>query len=199
LLRTWTPYQEALSAPAILLSMASPGARDYYSILGIAASATTEEIRAAFIIAARASHPDKQSLREAGSVGSREPASAVDFVAVRNAWDTLGDPDRRAAYDRFLAEQGGGTSDPAGPGFGAGSVRSQRWPIIPISDEICEDEMEEADEATDDGDLLLTHPCRCGSHYSVMMSKLHAAPKTAGVIAQCNGCSLYIRFLPASE
>ena len=73
------------------------GARSYYEVLGVSFGATTEEVRAAFRRAARDHHPD------AGG----DPARMTDLNA---AWHVLGDPVRRAAYDRELARR------PARPG-----------------------------------------------------------------------------------
>jgi hypothetical protein len=67
---------------------------DLYEILGVAPTATTDEIRAAYRARARAAHPDS-----GGSSGL--------FRMLRNAHDTLVDPDRRRAYDR---RRGGGSS-----------------------------------------------------------------------------------------
>jgi DnaJ domain len=73
------------------------GARSYYEVLGVSFGATAEEVRAAFRRAARDHHPD------AGG----DPARMTDLNA---AWHVLGDPLRRAAYDRELARR------PAEPG-----------------------------------------------------------------------------------
>ena len=73
------------------------GARSHYEVLGVSFGATAEEVRAAFRRAARDHHPD------AGG----DPARMSDLNA---AWHVLGDPVRRAAYDRELARR------PAQPG-----------------------------------------------------------------------------------
>src|SRR5688572_8105564 len=64
---------------------------NYYRTLGIPADADDDTIRRAFRILARRYHPD------AGS-GS----SAVKFRQIFEAYQTLRDPARRAAYDRSL-------------------------------------------------------------------------------------------------
>lgn len=63
--------------------------RNHYEVLGVAPTATSAQLRRAYREAARRTHPD------AGG----HPA---DFLAVREAWDVLGDPVRRVAYDRRL-------------------------------------------------------------------------------------------------
>lgn len=77
------------------------GEASYYEVLGVASGASAAEVRDAYRRAARASHPD---------VGG-DPARMSDVNA---AWRVLGDPARRAAYDRELATRP--ATDPAGPG-----------------------------------------------------------------------------------
>lgn len=72
---------------------------DYYEIIGVESSATQEEIDKAFRKARRDNHPDKAG------------ASAWAFRLVETAYDTLKDPDSRAAYDESL-RTGSGTSTP---------------------------------------------------------------------------------------
>jgi curved DNA-binding protein CbpA len=63
---------------------------DYYAVLGIQREASPDEIRTAYRKAARASHPDLHP----------EDATAPDrFKQVQVAYEILGDPARRAAYD----------------------------------------------------------------------------------------------------
>lgn len=65
--------------------------RDPYVVLGVARQASATEIARAFRQAARETHPDSSA---AGS------GSADRFRAVSDAYETLRDPQRRAAYDR---------------------------------------------------------------------------------------------------
>lgn len=61
-----------------------------YAVLGVERDATPEEIRGAYRRAARASHPDLHP----------GDASAIErFKQVQVAYELLGDPVRRAAYD----------------------------------------------------------------------------------------------------
>jgi len=68
-------------------------ARDLYQLLGVARDASREEIALAWRRRARAEHPDARQ----GDDGA--PAR---FRALAEAWRVLGDPGRRAAYDRGL-------------------------------------------------------------------------------------------------
>jgi len=85
-------------------------ARTHYDVLGVSRLASVEEVRAAYRARARAHHPD------AGG----DPAAMRRLNA---AWRVLGDPARRAAYDRLLATGGAPTAgavDGAGPGAPGG-------------------------------------------------------------------------------
>jgi hypothetical protein len=73
-------------------------ARDLYQLLGVVRDASREEIALAWRRRARDEHPDARH----GDTGA--PAR---FRALAEAWQVLGDPGRRAAYDRSL--------DPAQP------------------------------------------------------------------------------------
>lgn len=64
--------------------------RDPYSVLGLGREASAAEISRAYRRAARETHPDSHG---------GDP-SAERFKAVSDAYETLGDPNRRAAYDR---------------------------------------------------------------------------------------------------
>ena len=63
----------------------------YYDLLGVAPDAPTSVIRDAYRRAARAHHPDR-----AGA------SSAARMAEVNRAWQVLGDPVARHAYDRSL-------------------------------------------------------------------------------------------------
>ncbi len=66
--------------------------RDYYEVLGVKKSAGPEEIKKSFRVLALKYHPD----RNAGDVDAER-----HFREVAEAWDVLGDPDKRGRYDRL--------------------------------------------------------------------------------------------------
>ncbi len=62
--------------------------KDYYATLGVSADASQEEIKSAYRRQAKKCHPDSSGKK------SCEP-----FLAVREAYEVLGDPQRRRDYD----------------------------------------------------------------------------------------------------
>ena len=65
---------------------------DYYATLGIAKSATGEDIKKAWRRAAQRFHPD----------ATHDSTTASLFMKVKEAYETLSDPDKRVVYDRKL-------------------------------------------------------------------------------------------------
>jgi molecular chaperone DnaJ len=85
-----------------------PSRRDPYEVLGVARRAGAEEIKASYRKLAMQFHPD----RNPGNAEAEER-----FKEISEAYDILGDPEKRAAYDRFghAAFQGAGAG--SGGGF----------------------------------------------------------------------------------
>lgn len=90
--------------------------RDYYEVLGVSKTATDAELKKAYRRLAMKYHPD------------RNPDSTeaeLKFKEAKEAYETLSDPHKRAAYDQFghacldgAAGMGGGAGGFGGGGFG---------------------------------------------------------------------------------
>jgi molecular chaperone DnaJ len=87
------PLVEKARAAKMSLGVEMP--RDYYLVLGIARTASPEDIKQAYRQIAKRLHPDK----------SRSKETTERFLEARNAYDTLSDVDKRRAYDAALADQ----------------------------------------------------------------------------------------------
>ena len=100
---------------------------DHYATLGVARTASHEDIRRAYRERMRAAHPDSSGGRQAGAsrpAGSASPNSAAAEVSrIAEAWDVLSSPARRAAYDLQLAtgSAAGARSNGAGNGATSGT------------------------------------------------------------------------------
>ncbi len=90
--------------------------RNYYEVLGVSKSASEDEIKKAYRQLARQYHPDRNP---------DDPQSVQRFREVQDAYEVLGDSEKRSAYDRFghaayRATNGASWSggSPFGPGAG---------------------------------------------------------------------------------
>src|SRR5437763_15180610 len=66
--------------------------RDYYEVLGVARTATPEQIKKAYRTLARKHHPD---------VNPGDKKAEARFKEAQQAYDILSDPEKRSLYDRF--------------------------------------------------------------------------------------------------
>ncbi|GAB3687481.1 hypothetical protein GCM10028857_20600 [Salinarchaeum chitinilyticum] len=82
-------------------------ADDFYALLEVPRDASQDEIKTAFRTKVREYHPDHND----------DPRANAQFTAVKKAYDTLGDPVERNAYDRmghidYVAKRLSGLPDP---------------------------------------------------------------------------------------
>src|SRR5258705_8563809 len=66
--------------------------QDYYAVLGVPASATQDELKKAYRKLAAKHHPDKNP---------NDPKAADTFKGISEAYQTLGDPEKRKQYDEM--------------------------------------------------------------------------------------------------
>ena len=96
--------------------------KDYYATLGVAKSASDKEVKQAFRKLARKFHPD---------VNPGDKSSESKFKEINEAYEVLGDPDKRRKYDELGANwrlyeqaQQQGQPWPGGGAYGAGDYGS---------------------------------------------------------------------------
>jgi curved DNA-binding protein len=101
--------------------------KDYYSTLGVAKTATEKEIKQAYRKLARKHHPD---------VNPKDKSAEAKFKEINEAYEVLGDPDKRKKYDELGAnwrayEQAGAQGGPGGFGGFSGFDPSTggRWNV----------------------------------------------------------------------
>lgn len=84
--------------------------KDYYQTLGVSKTASQDEIRKAFRKLARVHHPDMAKAKDKVTAESK-------FKEINEAYEVLGEPDKRRQYDEL------GSNWQAGAGAGRGGFR----------------------------------------------------------------------------
>ncbi len=88
--------------------------QDFYDLLGVPRTASSDDLKKAYRKLAMQHHPDRNP---------NDKAAEAKFKAISEAYEVLKDDQKRAAYDRFghaAFENGGGRPGAGDFGFGAG-------------------------------------------------------------------------------
>ena len=177
-------------------------ARDPYSVLGIPKAADAAAIKKAFRAKARTAHPDSNP---------DDPKAEERFKEINKAYELLGDPDKRARFDRgeidadgnetaaaFGGRRGPGGFGGGGAGFGNAGFGGGRGGFS------FEDIFGDADSFSD---ILRgqagggpRRPARgANSSYTLRVSFLEALNGATKRVGLTNGKTLDVRIPPGSE
>lgn len=91
--------------------------RDPYSVLGVAKTAKPEEIKSAFRKLAKKYHPDQNQ---------DDPKAQEKFAEINQAYEIVGDKDKRGQFDRGEIDAEGKPAGFAGHGFGGQGYGGQQ-------------------------------------------------------------------------
>lgn len=90
---------------------------DYYKILGVDKTIAQKDVKKAYLKRAKQFHPD---------LHPDDPKAKAKFQALAEAYDVIGDPEKRAKYDKYGEQwRQAEAFEQAGPGFGGGA--GGRW------------------------------------------------------------------------
>ncbi len=126
----------------------------YYQTLGVAPSATHDEVRQAYRDLARRLHPDRQ----AGASAAERALAERRMREINAAWKVLGDRPARTRYDQALAraERVGSAPPRPRPSGSASAPEPGRGPVAPARvDDGDDDLVEVVPDLTPMGSMLM--------------------------------------------
>lgn len=88
---SWTVWWFAVLVNLLIMVAVTAAGRDFYAILGVGRSATTNEIKKAYRKQAKELHPDKNQ---------DDPNASQKFQDLGAAYEALSDTEKRKQYDR---------------------------------------------------------------------------------------------------
>ena len=151
-----------------------------YAVLGTRPGVSSIELRAAYVAAALAAHPDKGG-------------SAETFTAVQLAWEALRDmtEDEIAAASNLACGNSG-----SGSSANIDMPRFSRVPIrdtVPLSDWTVMEMVEsEAERMVMSYSCRMYYSCRCGGNYHLSVIDVTKIRSGHSITAACDGCSLSV-------
>jgi molecular chaperone DnaJ len=92
------------------------GGKDFYKVLGVSKTATDKEIKQAYRKLARKYHPD---------VNPGDKSAESRFKEISEAWEVLGDPEKRKRYDAIESQGFSFAGGQPGATYGTGSGNVQ--------------------------------------------------------------------------
>ena len=161
--------------------------RNYYEILQINQSATSQEIKTAHRAYALLSHPDKACsnkklinpyINEINPTTTNIPA----FHLIQEAYETLIDPIRRKEYDILLKNL-----KDQHKFYNASSTT----PIIHLSEMTVEKCCIVIENEEDIEEEVYTYECQCGDIFDVFQRDVKHSD-TTNIVRECSSCSLCI-------
>lgn len=105
--QTWTTHQSPVQKRPFSATSPAYASKDPYATLGVGKSASASEIKKAYYALAKKYHPDT----------NKDPTAKEKFTDAQTAYETLNDPQKKAAYDQFGSaafDQNGGFNPNAG-------------------------------------------------------------------------------------